>query len=577
MDPVFSLSHMPFSRYGAYVAVSDDDRHDHLIIHNVRRRTGEDAAYELYFQKDGATLPYTAIATPWAAAVDTPAGQVRIYVRDDQTLVFESHGVDLYFNQLGRRGYGVQEYDRQYKMISVGHRIYTLFYVQRGLANLDNQCVLQRGEDPARVGADRELCVRCEDGVAVVALRMSIEEPLSLPLPIDIPGEIQGVKAEWEAFLQQMPPIDTTASQEQREFTILTWYNLWSSFVRAGDCYHYDTMLMSKKFMSSVWSWDHCFNALAMAALGPDKALEQFYAPFVIQSPTGALPDMWNPNSEIVWGVTKPPIHGWCFGKLMDKFTFPPETLKRVYGYLEKWTNWWMVYRDSDHDGVPEYPMGNDSGWDNSTVFDTGYFMESPDLSAFLILQMQTLGRIAMALGWQPEADQWNQRALKLKQDLYQHSWNGRFFVAKQSRTHAYQAEPTSLLVHMPLVLGEQLEKEKMDSMVAMLEHFLTPYGLATERPDSPCYNADGYWRGPIWAPSTYLLVDGLRRGGYPKLAETIARRYMDMSCQVARGNYENFDALTGRGLRAPGYTWSASVYMLLRWEYGYATEDLAL
>ena len=41
------------------------------------------------------------------------------------------------------------------------------------------------------------------------------------------------------------------------------------------------------------------------------------------------------------------------------------------------------------------------------------------------------------------------------------------------------------------------------------------------------------------------------------------------MSCKKAKGNYENFDALTGKGLRAPGYTWSASVYMLLHWEFG--------
>ena len=75
-------------------------------------------------------------------------------------------------------------------------------------------------------------------------------------------------------------------------------------------------MLMSKKYMSSVWSWDHCFNALAMAKISKQKAMEQFEAPFVLQSEHGVLPDMWNPHSEIVWGVTKPPIHGWCFSRL---------------------------------------------------------------------------------------------------------------------------------------------------------------------------------------------------------------------------------------------------------------------
>ncbi|MBR3997686.1 MAG: hypothetical protein IKI93_05020 [Clostridia bacterium] len=41
------------------------------------------------------------------------------------------------------------------------------------------------------------------------------------------------------------------------------------------------------------------------------------------------------------------------------------------------------------------------------------------------------------------------------------------------------------------------------------------------------------------------------------------------MSHAGKQRNYENFDALTGLGRRAPGYTWAASVYMMLHLEYG--------
>lgn len=96
------------------------------------------------------------------------------------------------------------------------------------------------------------------------------------------------------------------------------------------------------------------------------------------------------------------------------------------------------------------------------------------------------------------------------------------------------------------------------------------PICPATEMPAIPKYNSDGYWRGPIWAPTTYLLADGLRRCGQDRLAKTIAQRYCNMSCRKAKGNYENFDALTGLGRRAPGYTWATSVYMMLHLEYGF-------
>jgi glycogen debranching enzyme len=329
-------------------------------------------------------------------------------------------------------------------------------------------------------------------------------------------------------------------------------------------------MLMSKKFMSSVWSWDHCFNALAVARLGAQAALEQFMAPFVLQAPNGALPDMWNPNTETVWGVTKPPIHGWCFGKLMEQFAYPDETLQTVYEHLEKWTNWWFTYRDEDHDGIPGYPQGCDSGWDNSTVFDNGYFISSPDLPAYLAIQMNTLARISKQLGDASKAEEWKNRSAALVDKMLEHLWKDSHFVAIQSHSHGFHSEPTSLLVHMPVVLGDLLPKEVMDKTVEILEkRFLTEHGFATEAPDSPRYEPDGYWRGPIWAPTTYLLIDGLRSGGYNELAKTVAKRYLHMSDTIAKGNYENFDALTGVGLRAPGYTWSASVYMLLLSEYG--------
>ena len=105
-------------------------------------------------------------------------------------------------------------------------------------------------------------------------------------------------------------------------------------FDELHECYKYDAMLMSKKGMNSVWSWDHCFNALAMANISQKIAIEQFLIPFELQSESGVLPDMWNPNSEIVWGVTKPPIHGWCFDKMMDRHEYSNDVYEKVYNHL---------------------------------------------------------------------------------------------------------------------------------------------------------------------------------------------------------------------------------------------------
>jgi len=562
----------PFSRYGAYVAVSADREKKEIILHNVRRVGGEGFEYRLVPEKDGERPEFTVTALPHMAVIDTPDGYAEIYVRDYTTLVFESHGLDLFFEHLSEGGvwnqtaYGAPEGPGRFKVISVPHRLYSLFTVVKGEGVLSGPLTAYFSNPSMDLRSNLRVTRDKSDGGVLAVLTMSETEAREIRLPVDPASEKEAIRREWEAFLAIMPK----ATGEEREFATLTWYNLWSSFVRADGNYGHDAMIMSKKIMSSVWSWDHCFNALAMIPAGMGTAYDQFELPFLHQAPTGALPDNLNPNGEVPWGITKPPIHGWTFGRLMDRFCFPEGILRKTAVYLEKQTDWWMNYRDCDGDGVPDYPQGCDSGWDNATVFDMAHFMETPDLSAYLILQMRAIARIYGELNEKEAQSRWTERSDGLLGRLIEHSWDGERFVARKSHTHEYEKEPTSMLPLQAIVLGELLDADKMAKLVAILKKdFLTEHGLATESPSSPYYDRNGYWRGPIWAPSTYLVVDGLNRAGYGELAKDIAKRFLRMASRTAKGNYENFDALTGKGLCAPGYTWTASVYMLLLWEYG--------
>ena len=64
----------------------------------------------------------------------------------------------------------------------------------------------------------------------------------------------------------------------------------------------------------------------------------------------------------------------------------------------------------------------------------------------------------------------------------------------------------------MPIVIGECLPDHVHAKLAARIAREPTEYGPATEHPDSPVYAADGCCRGPISAPSTPLIDDGLRR-----------------------------------------------------------------
>ncbi|MDF2665716.1 MAG: glycogen debranching enzyme, partial [Microbacterium sp.] len=138
----------------------------------------------------------------------------------------------------------------------------------------------------------------------------------------------------------------------------------------------------------------------------------------------------------------------------------------------------------------------------------------------------------------------------------------GFFAVGARSGT---VSKRSSLLNLLPVLASDRFASDVSDALAARIAAHLTPWGPATQLVETPEYEDDGYWRGPIWAPSTMLIEEGLRRGGHAELADTINERFRAL-CEKS-GFAENFDARTGAGLRDRAYTWTASVYLVFAHE----------
>ena len=229
-----------------------------------------------------------------------------------------------------------------------------------------------------------------------------------------------------------------------------------------------------------------------------------------------------------------------------------------VYAGLAAWTRYWLDGRRAPGSALPHYQHGNDSGWDNSTVFDADRLVESPDLAAFLVLQLDELAVLAADVA-PSEAEGWRQESVVVRDALLRELRRGDLLVARSVDGHR-DASTSSLLTALPVIAAAHLPSEMIDALVEVVETHLTEFGPATERVDSPAYAADGYWRGPIWAPSTFIIEQGLRAAGRDALADDVAARFLRL-CEVG-GFAENFDALTGEGLRDRAYTWTAAVYL---------------
>ncbi|WP_436535651.1 amylo-alpha-1,6-glucosidase [Actinoplanes sp. HUAS TT8] len=408
--------------------------------------------------------------------------------------------------------------------------------------------------DQALGAADRHLTLP-EDQ----AWEIAIEEYRTARAPYTAAGDFDTVTASafttFSAYVEAVAPwrSDRTPAAE------LAAYVLWSATVDPAGFVGRPAVLMSKHWMDKVWSWDHCFNAIALAAGEPSLALDQFLLPFDHQDPSGALPDSIT-HSEVLHNFVKPPIHGWALRQLRERLTLSQAQLSDIYERLSRWTEFWLVHRRAPGHALPHYQHGNDSGWDNATTFDTARVVETADLAGFLTQQLDCLAGLATELGHPAAARHWTATAQEIREAMLE-LWDGSRFLARDATTGATSAS-ASLLDLMPIAVGADLPEQVSDVLAGRIAAHLTAHGPATEPTNSAQYAPDGYWRGPIWAPSTVLIEDGLRRAGHITLADEISQRFRAL-CEKS-GFAENFDAETGAGLRDRAYTWTAAGYLIL-------------
>ncbi len=565
MDNIkYDLRIVPFSRYGSYFGVSRlalEKGRSFLYLRSVRGGADDAELFSLELIHHDKPIPYKETATPSLLSLRSAKGRVDICLASPECVRLRGEGVGLrmVFYKPGGMDY---------------------IFCRDGLhweLNARSRCLkllLTPLAGEVRVNApwDRTYCKSMavdllpETGTGI--WEAALEDYESEKTPREYPETFAScVKAVEKDFRRWLAETLTVPTKYSRTRSLAAYIN-WSCVVHPSGQLKRSAMFMSKNWMTRIWSWDHCFNAMALVPKNPVQAWDQFMAFSGAQNENGSLPDFLTDTSTL-WSFVKPPVHGWSLRWMMRRgLRLDRQQLSAAYRFLARWTDWWFQYRDDDQDGIPQYNHGNDSGWDNSTVFNNGVPIEAPDLSAFLIIQMDVLAELAGRLGKTAEKKSWKERADRLLGLLQAHSWRGDRFVAPHSGDHRVDASQ-SMLLYMPLVLGNRLPQDVLKPLLAGFIRkgvFLTRHGVATEALQSPLYEEDGYWRGPVWAPTTLLLVDALKNIGEKKLARRLAGQFCGLASR--QGMAENYGALSGRGLRDRAYTWTSSVFLILAHEY---------
>ncbi len=556
----FDVTEIPFSRRGSWLNLSPivglhtREPQIHLVSHT----TAMTAVLSLVPTKDGRPVAAAIEASPACLRWRSSNGVVEGAFENTSTIRLRGHGMGFLMRATDQP---LTSFAGTYFFEDVipGRWVFTSYETGRRyrLTVLGGAATATGGQ--ALGAAARELEVH---GSADGQWEVALEELLTGRRPYEAHASFDDIVAgacrEFDDYVDAVAGWRSAATPS----AALAAYVLWSATVEPAGFVGREAVLMSKHWMDSVWSWDHCFNAMALAAGLPELALDQFLLPFDHQDEAGALPDSVT-HSRVLYNFVKPPIHGWALREIRARLprSLEPAETKLCYDRLAKWSSFWLDHRVAPGRTLPTYQHGNDSGWDNSTAFDDDRVVESADLAAFLAIQLDVLTELAAELDRPAEAARWSAAAAQLRAAMLAQLWDGsrfRTFAPLSGR----RGVSDSLLSALPIVAGPALPTSVVDALVEQISTSLTDYGPATEPTSSPSYQSDGYWRGPIWAPSTLLIEDGLRRCGRADLADDVSARFRRL-CEKS-GFAENFDALTGEGLRDRAYTWTAATYLVL-------------
>jgi hypothetical protein len=218
----------------------------------------------------------------------------------------------------------------------------------------------------------------------------------------------------------------------------------------------------------------------------------------------------------------------------------------------------------------------------------------SPEVNAFLYLELRTLAEMATALGNLEAAQAWHADASRLAAAI-----NG-WLIEPETKSYQDRHLETgaftgliSLASFLPVFAGiapaavaEGLCRDYLLSPA----HFLTPMPFPVIDRAHPTFRSGGflheppgypgslvqhsYWRGRTWIHGDYWLLRALWQTGFHVEADVLAARILD-AVNRSEGIHECYDSLTGFGNGHPEFLWSSAAVLMLAHQY-YRREPVA-
>lgn len=210
---------------------------------------------------------------------------------------------------------------------------------------------------------------------------------------------------------------------------------------------------------------------------------------------------------------------------------------------------------------------GRECGWNHEEIYRNGPFtMGDPGIQFILMRADNDLKELAELLGETnalAQINKWIEISLQGCQLLWNEDVGS--FCAREIRTGAVGDGITNasmLAFYASAGTAEQRQRlaQHAEAILKRVE-----FGFPSWDPRHEQFEAQRYWRGPVWSVMNYMIVRGLEECGFEDLAQRLRQDTIRLIEQA--GFCEYFDPISGEGYGGGSFTWTAAIY--LAWTQG--------
>lgn len=404
--------------------------------------------------------------------------------------------------------------------------------------------------------------------------------------------EFRANQRRWDKYLNDYfnaPGLQVTSLEQQKLAvkSIVTLQTNWRS--KAKDLLHGGVFpSLNYQGFYGFWSWDSWKQAVGLSYFNPALAKENMLAMFDYQDEHGMVADcIYTDKKENNWRDTKPPLAAWAVWKIYEQ-SKDVSFLNTIYPKLVKYHEWWYKNRDHNQNGLCEFGSTDgtriaaawESGMDNAVRFDKAVLLknnatawslnqESVDLNAYLYAEKGYLAKIALAMGNSKGHQEWKSQLDPLKQKINQTFFreDKGFYYDKSLEGQWIDVDGPEGWLPLWCGLAEEQQFNSVLKMIKKTNKFDRSVPLATLAADHPGFDPlKGYWRGPVWLDQFYFGYSALLRYGRKDEANYFLNKLLKNAegLQGQGAIRENYHPLTGKGLNAKNFSWSAAHLLII-------------